>query len=181
MSIVTLDQVKDKLNIDSDDTSQDIELQDYLDAVTTPVENQLREIVDVRDFTEDLELHGRVKFRLTNTPIISLASLVSLDGVVTYDVANLKVEPGGLVRVITGIAPFGVFTATYQAGYVTVPANIVQGTLEAIQDVWEDSQRGMSGVSSASRANMEQIRQRLTYVLSYKVAAWLGQPTTMAR
>lgn len=181
MSFLVLSDVKDQLNIGQNDDSQDGELAQYLDAITTPIENHLREIVEPREFIEDVEPCGRPRFWLTNTPVISLTSLVSLDGVTSYDPANFTARPSGLVYTVCGPRPVGIVTVTYQAGYVTVPENIKRAALEAIEDVWTDSQRGVAGVGAASRANMEQIRQRLTYVLSYKVSAWLGQPRTLAR
>lgn len=180
-TIVTLDQAKQQLNIDADDTTNDAELSDYIDALAGPVEAYLHEVIVPRQFEEDLELCGHWKFWLNNSPVISLSSLASLDGVVTWDVTNFKVRSSGLVRVITGPNPNGVVTATYQAGYASIPDNIQQGALVMLQHVWE-TQRGAGGVVSGVVGD-EEIHGRalFPFTIPNKAKEWFGDPTTLAR
>ena len=56
MAIVTLTAVKEQLNIPVSDTSQDAELQRYMDAVTAPVEEYLGQIVEQRQIRDELRL-----------------------------------------------------------------------------------------------------------------------------
>jgi hypothetical protein len=176
VAIVELDDALNRLNIDDDDG----ELQDFIDALAVPVENHLHEIIVPRAVDEDLELCGRPKFWLTNNPVISLTSLVSIDGAVTYPAGNFKVRPSGLVRVVTGPRPSGVVTATYQAGYATIPPNIREGALVILQHLWE-TQRGAGGIM-AGVVGPEEIRRVLsTFTIPAKAREWLGDPTTLAR
>jgi hypothetical protein len=174
--IVSLDDAKARLNLTT--SRDDVELMMFIEAIAAPVEKFLYEIVDQRDFSEDLELCGQRRFWLTNTPVISLVSAVSLDGSRTYDVASLRVNSNGRVRVVTGPAPHGVITFTYTAGYAVVPPNVREGALVILQHVWE-TQRGPGGVLSGV-VGAEELRKTLSaFTVPAKAREWLGEPSTL--
>lgn len=180
MAIVTLEAAKDRLKIDQSDTDDDSKIQDFIDALAVPVENHLHEIIVPRAVDEDLDLWGQARFWLTNSPVLSLTSIVSLDGAMTWTPSNFKVRPSGMVRVVTGPRPSGVVTVTYQAGYSVVPPNIREGALVILQHLWE-TQRGAGGVM-AGVVGPEEIRRVLSsFTIPAKAREWLGEPSTLAR
>ena len=149
MAIVTLAAAKAQLNINSTDTSEDIELQGYVDAATAAVETQLGQVVDPRTVVDQLDFPGGVtSFLLRSAPVISLTSLVALDGATTWTVGSsvMHVDAlSGCVTVLSGPPVIGSVLATYQAGYTVVPANIRLAALIIVQHLWE-TQRGAMGV-----------------------------------
>lgn len=149
MALVTLEAVKAQLNISASDTSEDVELQGYIDAATAAVETQLGQIVDPRTVIDQLDFaSGVTVFVLRSTPVISLTSIVSLDGTQTWTVTapTMYVDSAsGCVTVLSGPPVKGSVLATYQAGYTSVPANYRLAALIIIQHLWE-TQRGAMGV-----------------------------------
>lgn len=181
MPIVDLDDAKDRLDITWD--NDDAEIQMFIDAIGAPdgpIENHMNQIIVEREVDEELDLCGRARFWLTNRPVVSLTSLISLDGTITWDVSNFKVRSSGLVRVITGLRPVGCVTATYQAGFATIPANIREGALVILEHLWE-TQRGAAGIGGGV-IGPEEIRRVLsTFTIPNKAIEWLGIQPTMAR
>ncbi|UNZ20623.1 hypothetical protein [Streptomyces sp. 891-h] len=147
MAIVTLDAAKEQLNIATSDSSQDVELQRYVDAVTTPVERHLGEVVDQRQLTDELRLSGATSFMLSGTPVISLDAVATVDGTQIWAVADMHVDSAsGEVTVLSGPAVTGLVAVTYTAGYATVPEDYQLAALIIVQHLWE-TQRGAMGVS----------------------------------
>lgn len=149
MAIVTLADAKKQLNIDASDTSEDVELQGFVDAATAAVETQLGQVVDPRTIVEQINFpSGRSPFLLRSVPVISLTSIVSLDGSTTWNVSPTVMHvdsASGLVTVLSGPLLTGSALATYQAGMVPIQANVRLAALIIIQHLWE-TQRGVMGL-----------------------------------
>lgn len=178
MSIVTLAEAKAQLRIDLDDTSDDTELQAYVDGITQVIEQYKREVIEQRTVTEDIEVHHATRrFRLWNVPVISIESVESVDGLRTWDPAVMRVSPSGLVRILSGPALSGFVTVTLSAGYETPPQNYVQGALVTLQHVWE-TRLGGGAVHSAVLGPEEEHRYdpRYSYSIPRKALEWLGSP-----
>lgn len=176
MSIVTLAEAKNQLRIDPADTSDDAELQNYVDAITGVVEDYKKEIIEQREVREDLELCGRRRFRLWSVPVISLVSIATFDGATTWDVANMRVNADtGLVRVLSGPPVSGLVEAVYTAGYETVPDRYKRGALVILQHTWE-TQRGKGGPVRGGVIGPEEVHPRFFYSVPRKALEWLGAP-----
>jgi hypothetical protein len=147
MSIVTLADAKAQLNIAASDTSEDVELQGYVEAATAAVETQLGQVVDQRTVIDQFDFaRSATAFLLRSAPVLSLTSLVALDGTQTWDVSLTHVDGGsGCVTVLSGPPVKGSVLATYQAGMTLVPANVRLAALIIVQHLWE-TQRGTMGV-----------------------------------
>lgn len=172
MSIVTLDQAKSQLGIAG--TDDDAELQGYVDAITGVVEEHLHEVVERRTVVDEIEACGR-SLRLWSAPVISLTSVVSLDGATTWDVSALHVTSSGVVRALSGSAPSGWVTVTYEAGYEVVPDRYVRGALVILQHVWE-TQRGTMGAPVGVVGHEETYDPRYSFSIPRKALEWLGPP-----
>lgn len=176
MSIVTLAEAKKQLRIDPSDTSDDDELQNYVDAITGVVEEYKHEVIEQRQVKEDLELCGRRRFRLWNVPVISLVSVATVDGSTTWDVANMRPDTStGLVRVLSGPPVSGLVEVAYMAGYATVPDRYKRGALVILQHTWE-TQRGKGGPVRGGVIGPEEVHPRFFYSIPRKALEWLGAP-----
>lgn len=180
MAIVTLDEAKAQLGIPSLETSRDTQLLDWIDAITKAVENYVNEVVERRTIVERQTLRGDLVWRLWSVPVISLTSVVSTDGVTTWDVSDFDVDPdSGVVETLTGFPPYGRVVATYEAGYETIPYNYKQGGLVILQHIWE-TQRGVGQVGTGVIGQEEGTYGQLsTYSLPRKALEWLGGPSPM--
>ncbi len=174
ISIVTLDEARAQLGYTSGETSDDDELRRFIAGITPVVESYKHEVIAQKTVTQDLTLCGESEFWLSSTPVVSLTSLVSLDGLTTYDLTGIKARPTGQVKVGSGVAPIGDVVATYKAGYLTVPENYTMGALTALQWLWE-TQRGV-GSSLSSVAAPGELDPRALIAFPNKMKDWFGPP-----
>lgn len=178
MAIVTLDEARAQLNYnDQSNTADDAEIQRYIDGLTAVVEEFKGEVIESRQFTEDLSLRGNGTFLLRRVPIISLDAVATVDGATTWNVADLHVNKDtGLVTVLTGSPVSGLAQVTYTAGYATVPANYKQGALLILQHTWE-TQRGTTGtLAGMVVGGAETYDPRFSYSIPRRALEWLGAP-----
>lgn len=145
MPLVSLSQVKAQLNIPATDTSNDAELQSYVDAATFPVEEACGRVIAQRTVIDELDAWG-CSFLLRSVPVASLTAVSAVDGSQTWDVNQLHVDGGtGEVTVLSGPDFRRRIQVTYVAGVSTVPPNVQLATLIIIQHLWQ-TQRGIMGV-----------------------------------
>lgn len=145
MPLVSLFQVKEQLNIAVSDTSHDVELQSYVDAATFPVEEACGRVVEQRTVMDELAVRGG-SFLLRSVPVVSLTSVVAVDGSQNWDVSQLHVDSrSGEVTVLSGPIFCGRILATYVAGESEVLPNVQLAALIIVQHLWE-TQRGTMGV-----------------------------------
>jgi uncharacterized phiE125 gp8 family phage protein len=154
MAIVSLDDAKRQLNIPASDTTDDVELQSFVDAATASVETQLGQVVGQRTVVDQLDFtRSTTAFLLQAVPVISLTSLVSLDGAQAWTVtppAMYLDGASGCITVLSGPPVKGSVLATYQAGYTAIPANIRLAALIIIQHLWETQRGNMGSVPGGS-------------------------------
>jgi hypothetical protein len=140
--IVSLADIKQQLNMTG--TKDDEELRVYLEATTGLVENHLGRAVVRRTFTEE---HAAVsgELMLNWTPVQSLTSVATVDGVTTWNVADLHVSTSGIVTAKTGVTALsGDITTTYIAGDPIIPGKWTLAARIIVQWLWE-TQRGTAG------------------------------------
>lgn len=161
-ALATLDDAKNQLNIPSSDTSNDIELQGFIDAATATVEGIVGPVVQ-RTITE-VHNGGGPFIVLNNPPIISVTSVTEMAGQTAYSLTDAEIntttgaysfsvdsyDRGVIARRWSGgiVGPFigGVrnIQVVYVAGRPTVPPAIRLGALLLIEHLWEQTQRGNS-------------------------------------
>jgi hypothetical protein len=145
-------------------------------AVTAAVENYLHEVVVRRSFTDEIELCRARRFRVWQAPVISLTSVQLWDGSVTWDTADMRASPSGVVRVVNGPLITGLVDVAYLAGYQVVPYNYRMGALVILQHTWE-TQRGSGTMMSGVIGPEERFRQPGEFfTLPNKAKEWLGPP-----
>jgi hypothetical protein len=131
-----------KAQLNMTGTADDDELRLYLEAATGVVERYLKRAVVRRTFTERHTV-GHGKLILNWTPVVSLTSVETTDGVTTWDVSGLVVSAAGVVTTATGSIS-GEVEAVYVAGDAVVVAEWTLAGLIIAQHLWE-TQRGQAG------------------------------------
>jgi hypothetical protein len=153
--MVSLTDAKDHLNkIAPDD---DDELRPFVATATQVVEDHLGQAVVPRIVVDEREcITARSSIALTTPPVMSLVSVVTVRtlGVPawTYNVADLRPSPAGVLEVVDGHEFYGRVVVTYWAGRTVVPPRYRSAALAIISDLWR-SQRPDTGGRRPSPAD----------------------------
>jgi hypothetical protein len=147
--IVSLADAKRHLNIPTTETSNDAELREFIEAVTTPIEAKVGALIRRTRTTTIYPCYDQT-VALPYFPVLSITSGAIIRDGSAVTVTSLVVETGGVLR-DKGFSPlpFEPWTLTYVVGRPVIPAEIRNATLNIIKDLWT-SQRGSAG-SVASR------------------------------
>lgn len=147
MALLTLDEAKAQLDIETD--TNDAELQVYVDSLTAVIERFVGPIEN-RTVTEPVNArHARLP--LTQTPVVELLSLtpIMLGGLaIAVSDLYLDKEAGVLLRLDGGVFYGGPWTAVYTAGRESVPPTINLAARMLLQHLWRTkygAARGSSG------------------------------------
>lgn len=98
--------------------------------------------VDAVTVTEAVQPTGR-SFILQRTPVTAVTSMTPvLDSSPAVDVDGLSIVNalGGVVRVVSGSTPFGLYTVVYTASRVSTPVGVDGACLTLIRHWWNQSQ-----------------------------------------
>jgi hypothetical protein len=179
-AMVSLNDAKAQLNMDVTVHEFDDELRDFIAGVTGAVEDYKRQAIVRRTVTDELDLCGGARrFRVKSAPVISLTSVISWDGAITWDVTQMRVSPSGLVRVMAGGPVTGLVDVLYIAGLLQIPARYKRGALVVLQHAWE-TQRGPGTAASGVIGTEEHWRQPGEFfTIPDKAKEWLGAPSPM--
>jgi hypothetical protein len=186
-AMVSLADAKAQLNIPGSDHGNDDLLRDYIAGVTGALEDYKHEVIVRRTVTDELDLHGgpgwsgrgggwRQQFWLRSAPVISLTSVVSWDGTITWDVTQMRAQPSGTVKVMTGQPVTGLVDVTYVAGLAVIPVRYKRGALIMLAHLWE-TQRGQLAALSGVMGPEEHFRQPGEFfTVPNKAKEWMGPP-----
>lgn len=157
-ALATLADVKQYLNIDANDDTDDAELSGTLAAAISAIEKVIGPI-NPQPFTEVVDSHGW-KIPLAHTPVLSVESVLIqpwLGATPIDDTAAwlVNAETGVLRRVLTGGSmPFfgagSVFTITYTAGRdaTNVDPDLNEAIKRQVDRMWQ-SQRGAMPIQAS--------------------------------
>jgi hypothetical protein len=195
--IVSLRAAKNHLNKKLDDTTDDDEILDWIDALTIAIEKEAGPVVP-RPYVETFD-GGRRRLFLTYTPVASITEVREVWG--DADVRILTPETSGgpfgdndyYVDLDTGEIerrnggypqsfPFGMnnVRVSYRAGRVPIPANLRIATLELLAHHWRASQmsigatRPRSDVPTDSTIMQYGMPNRVSTLIGFKRAPMLG-------
>ena len=181
MALVTLADARAQLGItDPSDTSHDTIIQEFIDASTELIEQQVGPITS-RSVTETFDGGSQAV-------VLNYFPLISVDSVTEYNqgTANVLTEVTApfsgdgyrtdlsLGRVVRWSGTYQTafcagwqnVVVTYHAGRSSTPPAIFEATLLLIQHMWETMQSGRTGGKSQMRGNAAQLAN---YVLPYRV------------
>lgn len=144
--LVTIDEVKEHLQIDSGDTDHDASLTGYIDAATAAVEEALNGPVLEQTFTETISPTSNVVL-LNRSPVTGITSVQSWSGGSSSTLAAAS-GPGGVGYLLNGSTltigstslGAATYVVTYTAGYETVPPTVRLVALELIALWWAPQQ-----------------------------------------
>lgn len=147
MALITLDDAKAQLGLTT--SSNDAELQGYINALTAVVEGIVGP-VENRTVTETVNGRGPA-LSLLQRPVVALTSVTpQLSGGTTLDVAQLYVDGAtGIVQRLDGAHFYGgPWTVVYTAGRGTVPPTIRLAALILLQHLWRTQYGASRGLAS---------------------------------
>ncbi|MET9506918.1 head-tail connector protein [Streptomyces flavidovirens] len=134
MALLTLAEAKAQLDLDT--TTNDVELQAYIDSLTAVIEHHTGP-VQTRTVTETIEGRSSVMC-LSSIPAVALISVVPTltdDG--PADLATLVLDaPTGIVRRRSGTFAGMMWTVTYTAGRAAVPPTINLAARILLAHLW---------------------------------------------
>lgn len=141
--------------------AHDDELRLWIAAATGACERHLNEVLARRTITETHWLaHGRPRLALRQGPVISLTSMATTDGFLTWDVVSGP-PTGVYLDAETGVlsAEYGLWFAghlrvVYVAGYQVIPPNYLGAVRITLQHLWS-SQRGSRGTPRVGGSAMQ--------------------------
>lgn len=143
MALVTIEQVRAALNLGLD-TSHDVELQLYMDAVEEYVEARIGTMPSA-EYTETVVFaNGTLVTR--RWPIISVESVEDDYGTSYTDDFTIN-DAGYSVAHDSVLA--GEWTITYTAGFAAVPADLKLAVIEDIRGLYQPGQIGGPGAFGA--------------------------------
>jgi hypothetical protein len=161
--LVSLATMKNQLNLNNT-TASDEDLRDFIESATDAVERIRNEAVIRRTFVDEIYLPeyfrgigqvansampygidtARFRVAISHTPALSLTSVARVDGTMTWDVANLHLDPAGIIDVMFGPTLVGHIAVTYVAGYRIVPESFTKAAEFIVQNLWQ-TRRGVKG------------------------------------
>lgn len=159
-ALVTLSDVKTHLNIDQADTSQDAELNGFIDAATAYIQNLTGPIIN-QTFTET-HSGGGSTICVFHPPIVSVTSIVEYVGPVGYTLTEAELgQPAGTYSYSIDDPRSGIIRRRWQGGFAgpfiggdhniavtyiggqsSVPADIHMAVLQDIAGMYQPSQLG---------------------------------------
>lgn len=168
MSVLTLAQAKTHLNIEG--TTQDTELQAFIDAAEALVARMCGPLTSVA--TTATVVSNGATLVLPVAPAVSLTSVTSVSADSAVDLETLVFDTEtAIVTPIDGQASLAVgwaYTVVYQAGRATLPADLLLGVKELVRHLWR-SQRGAS-----ARPGSQDSPPAPGYLIPYAVAELLA-------
>lgn len=172
-ALISLRTAKKQLNLSLDDTGEDDEVRDYVEAASLAVERHLGEAVAVRTVTERQRLSGGLLV-LNVIPVLSVLSLASLDGSRTWDVSSIYVSPAGVAHVghLTWWFRHDV-VAGYKVGQPAVAANIRLATAIIVEHLWQ-TKRGSRGVARPGAMDDTMMARGMGFAVPNRALELLG-------
>jgi hypothetical protein len=165
-AIVSLSVVKSFLKIS--DTAQDDNLQTWINMVSDAIERTIRGPVAAQDFQDELhDGDGRSRISVFNTPLISLqhnspedvmcrpdplSDWVVLEEEIGYII--IKSNKPWHIHLYQSVFPAGTqnIKLCYRAGYETIPGAIMRVCIEAVAEIFKQSNQGSGRLGQSSRA-----------------------------
>lgn len=161
LGIVSLDEVRQHLNIKVVDNDLDEEIRRFMDAASDLAENYVGCVLGRQTFVNELYDGNTDIIRLRNPRAMSITSVYENGALIPA--AGYSLDPSGqrLYRISTGSISgpnyFGIWAPganniqiSYVSGFVNPPASAKQGVLEIIRHLWQ-TQRGAANVMTRNQ------------------------------
>ncbi|MFI5250800.1 MAG: hypothetical protein ACHQQQ_00085 [Bacteroidota bacterium] len=167
-AIVDLPAVKSYLKISGSDTTQDDNLQTWINRVSDTIERTIRGPVAAQNFADELhDGDGTSRIAVFNAPLVSLQNTVPEDVMYREDPLDdwvvleeeikyiiIKPEKPWHIYLYRSFFPQGTqnIKLCYHAGYESIPGVIIQVCIEAVAEIFKESNQGSGRLGQSSRA-----------------------------
>lgn len=131
VAIISLDQLRQHLNISDDQHGDDEELRQFLDAASLVVEEYTGQVIARRTVVEDVFVANGSAF--LRPPVQEVVSVISLDGLTEYAAPALV---DGFIGTASGLSAVGWVRVTYVAGMSEVPEHYQTATAIIAAHLW---------------------------------------------
>jgi gp6-like head-tail connector protein len=143
LGIISLEDAKTQLNITT--STHDEELRRIIESATEVIERHTQTAVVRRTRVDYPVTHCARRIHLTWAPVILLVSVRTIDGLTSWNVADLHVVPDtGRVSILAGGYFTGDLEMIYVAGRTVISANHLKSAELIVQHLWE-TKRGTRG------------------------------------
>lgn len=169
MSVLTVDEARDYLNIASIET--DTKIQDTIAAAQAAIEVKVGPLETTAKTARVRGGNGVLV--LPDYPVVSVQSIAPSDGS-TFEVADLYVDESGVLSHIDGCTYFGAaaYDIAYTAGRATCPGDLRRAVLELVRHLWQP-QRGPRTNFNASESTSDTV-PGAAYVFPFRVEQLLA-------
>lgn len=158
-ALASLDEVKDRLNIKSNETDNDGELQTYLDSAAQVLQNLYGDVIPTQ-YTERLRPYGdgtrflcgrsplltvdgiTVTWNYLNAPTLTLAPTMYRPNLATGEVQVYAMTPAFSWQYAAWDWSLAEFDITYTAGRAAVTPAVKDAVLEILRINWQPQQSG---------------------------------------
>lgn len=142
--LVSLQAMKAKLGVTT--TDHDEKIREYVEAATIVVQNHVKKQIVRQSYTDVKTIRSRYSTTLSRRPVISLISVATTDGTVTWNVDNLNLDTTtGIVTVKSGPILCGHLQIVYVAGMTTPPANYTKAAAIIVEHLWQTERQQSQG------------------------------------
>jgi uncharacterized phiE125 gp8 family phage protein len=176
-SLVSLESARRKCNITG--TERDDDLRELMEAATEIVEDHTGRTVVPRTYSEIVRGNGSTVV-LSHTPVVSVASVTSLDGTTTWDPSELVVDANSGVAYATSTALHGPMVVTYSAGAGQIPNRYRRAALIIVEHLfaWERPLR-KDAMTNSYDTSMGETFRGAGFAIPNAALELLGKPAPM--
>jgi hypothetical protein len=133
---ISLTEARRQLRLTTSDRDDDLRL--FIAAATVAVEDHTHEKLVRRTITGERHYRACGHLILNRTPALTITSIATLDGVSTWDVSNLDLDPHtGIVNALSGPELYGDLKVTYVCGKRVIPANELLAVRIITEHLWQ--------------------------------------------
>jgi uncharacterized phiE125 gp8 family phage protein len=148
VTVLALQDAKDMLNITQTSTTNDAEVQSFIEAIISNLEAMTGGPIVNRSITERVDASDSTwELRVLKRPLVSVTSVTDTGTGAAVDMTDSELDlNAGIIRRKLGMPYFstsGIFTVVYVAGWGTaVPAAINVAARIILQHLWESQRVG---------------------------------------
>jgi hypothetical protein len=134
--VISLEQARNQLRLTSPNGNDD--LRTFIAAATVAIEDHVGRKVVRRTITAEKHYGVCGVVILKRSPVLSLTSVSTIDGVTTWNVNDLDVDTDtGIVTALTGPRLSGNLKFTYLCGMRVVPVNYLMAARYIVEQLWQ--------------------------------------------
>lgn len=173
-ALISLSEAREHLNIPAGETLEDEELRGFITAATAAVERHLGQVIARRTITEQHDLRAPVvRLHLRNAPVQTVTSIVSTDGLTTWDPAGIRLD--GTFGILDSPTPlYGSVRVTYAAGWRVVPPHVVLATQIIVAHLWQTQRVQSVGQAPGFAGETPEGPVGLGFALPFRALELLG-------